>query len=122
VERIGAQKLGNTVEMAMELKDGNIRNLVNSGSFERDEILFNTLVHDMLKALAYVASRDIIHRDIKPENVLYSKDKYGQYTFQLTDFGLCNKIREARSKAGSMLYMVPEVSQGKVQTPKVDVW
>ena len=82
----------------------------------------NSVFPQMLKALDCVAWKGIIHRDVKPENILYTSQPHGQYQFQLGDFGLCNRAIDARTFAGSRLYMAPEMFQEGDQTHKVDVW
>jgi serine/threonine protein kinase len=59
---------------------------------------------------------------VKPENILYVSQPDGQYQFQLGDFGLCNRIVDAATFAGSRLYIAPEMFQERGQTHKVDVW
>ncbi|KAG4220022.1 hypothetical protein PC116_g31499 [Phytophthora cactorum] len=80
----------------------------------------------MLSALDYLAANKLIHRDIKPDNILYDVNKVNKedhYTFQLADFGLSALQDLARSQAGTLIFMAPEVYDGvKVQTPKADVW
>jgi serine/threonine protein kinase len=59
---------------------------------------------------------------VKPGNILFISQPGGQYQFQLGDFGLCNRIVDAATFAGSRLYMPPEMFQEGDQTHKVDVW
>jgi len=107
----------------MELKDGNIKVLVHSNHFRDNAPSATRLVHDMLKALDYLAFKGLVHRDVKPENILYSCLPVGGHTFQLADFGLCNLISDAQTFAGSIKYMAPELfSDQASQTAKVDVW
>ena len=109
----------------MGLKDGDLASLVQNDisllvplSQAAREVFFQ-----MLQALDYLAAHEIVHRDVKPANILYSVDSDGKYTFQLGDFGLCNRSVIATSLVGSPLFMAPELLlQNEIQTPKVDVW
>lgn len=56
----------------MELKSGNMEDLVGDHVFARDPRLIVTFLHQMLQALDYLASESVIHRDVKPEKVLYT--------------------------------------------------
>lgn len=104
----------------MGLKEGTLMSLVKSGvnAFP----IAHSVFPQMLQALDCIASKGIIHRDVKPENILYISQPDGQYQFQLGDFGLCNRAVDAKTHAGSDLYMAPEMFQEGDQTHKVDVW
>ena len=104
----------------MGLKEGTLESLIESGA---DAFaVANSVFPQMLQALDCIAWKGIVHRDVKPENILYISLPDGQYQFQLGDFGLCNRIVDAATFAGSQLYMPPEMFQGGGQTHKVDVW
>eukprot|EP01134_Creolimax_fragrantissima_P004428 CFRG4428T1 len=84
----------------------------------------------LVKAIRYLHSVDIVHRDIKPENIVLNKDLKAA---KITDFGLsiqlCNE-RETKYKryVGTVPYMSPELlvddseSFIKKNMKAVDVW
>jgi serine/threonine protein kinase len=76
----------------------------------------------MLQAFDCLAWKGIVHRDEKPENILYVSQPSGQYQFQLRDFGLCNRVVNAATFAGTRLYMAPKMFRKGGQTSKLDVW
>ena len=116
----------------MELADGNLSHLIKDGVFKKERKAVETLTHQALQALDYLAHSGVIHRDIKPENILYTlapgNPRYGnkiggQYIYRLTDFGLSNRVEVAKTFAGTLLYMAPEVGMfPSLQTAKMDVW
>lgn len=108
------------VEIFMGLKEGTLESLIESGADA--SAIADSAFPQMLQALDCIAWKGIVHRDVKPENILYISQPDGQYQFQLGDFGLCNRIADAATFAGSQLYMPPEMFQGGVQTHKVDIW
>ncbi|KAK2798299.1 hypothetical protein FQN50_008904 [Emmonsiellopsis sp. PD_5] len=122
IDFIGHQGWGGPiVEIFMGLKEGTLQQLVESSSVFNVDSLF----HQMLQALDYLAVKNIIHRDVKPENILYvthSEQPSHNHQFQLGDFGLCNRTISAVSRVGTHLYRAPEISEGLEQTHKVDVW
>ncbi|KAI1127058.1 kinase-like protein, partial [Nemania abortiva] len=107
----------------MGLKEGSLAALVRRSCSEDIPDLGWTALCHMLRALDYLATKNIVHRDVKPDNILFETRPDG-YHFQLGDFGLSNNQNIARTIAGSLLFMAPEFFSNEVQlkTHKVDVW
>ncbi|KAI9886418.1 MAG: hypothetical protein M1823_001807 [Watsoniomyces obsoletus] len=107
------------VEIFMLEKEGNIRELFPTNplldtfvsQWGTGEDLARRLVHEGLKGLDYLASKELLHRDIKPENILWTTADRGTVVFQLADFGLCNTLPLAKTVAGSPLYKAPEITE-----------
>ena len=68
-------------------------------------------IRQILDALAYCHSKNIVHRDIKPENILF-KSPQKRSPLCLVDFGLARIFKEQQvmsASVGSPSYMAPEV-------------
>jgi mitogen-activated protein kinase 15 len=80
----------------------------------------------LLKALKYLHSADLLHRDIKPSNILLSSDCH----IKVCDFGLCRSIAETSGPApvltdyvATRWYRAPEILLGSTRyTRGVDLW
>jgi len=76
----------------------------------------------LIDAVKYIHSKNIIHRDIKLENILIDRN----YNIKLTDFGLC-AIKEYdndhfTSRVGTVRYTSPELLEANGYNESVDVW
>lgn len=78
--------------------------------------------YQIVNAVHYLHSMNIIHRDIKPENILLSENNL----LKVIDFGLsnyCSKNKLLETPCGSLCYAAPETLTGcAYDGKKSDVW
>ena len=88
--------------------------------FDENEAKF--FIAEVILAMEYIHSLNIIYRDLKPENILI--DKYGHV--KLADFGLAkegvNDKQNAKSFCGSPAYLAPEMLQNKGVGKAADIY
>jgi len=93
------------------------------------EIHKQYIIYQLLKALKYMHSAELLHRDIKPSNLLLNSDCH----VRVCDFGLCRSVKEAQSQQGhdtvltdyvaTRWYRAPEILLGSTSYGKaVDIW
>ena len=88
------------------LTGGDLRfHIAHKKVFTEDQTKF--FIANMLLALDYIHSQNIIHRDIKPENLVLEKNGY----LRITDFGVAkiNEKDNSSETSGTPGYMAPEV-------------
>ncbi|GMT11829.1 hypothetical protein PFISCL1PPCAC_3126, partial [Pristionchus fissidentatus] len=88
----------------------------------RDHQKMRVLFKQLVEAVAYIHSKDVIHRDLKPSNILFD-EKDG---IRVCDLGIATEIFEAetlstRTITGTPLYSGPEQSSWRYGR-KVDVF
>lgn len=101
--------------------------------------IIQRVVSEIILAVSYLHSNDIIHRDIKLENVLlnyklqmlldiiHSEDLFSEPLINLTDFGLSKKLKSPdeffTTRCGSEDYISPELLMGlKYDGRLTDSW
>ena len=88
------------------LTGGDLRyHIAHQKTFSEAQTKF--FISNMLLALEYIHSQNIIHRDIKPENLVLESSGY----LRITDFGVAkiNEIDNSSETSGTPGYMAPEV-------------
>ncbi len=83
------------------------------------------IIIQVLDAIAYMHSKDIIHRDIKPSNIMIKPDD----TIKLIDFGIAKHLQKNQalmtqggSKIGTTIFMSPQQVKGKVLDRRTDIY
>ena len=110
------------IHIVMEYLKGHdlskIISLKNYNDFNENQM--GQIIHQLLKALSFIHSKNIIHRDIKPENILFS-DKRNIFSLKLIDFGLAAFSEQDKKIVGTPSYMSPEMVDGN-GTYVSDIW
>lgn len=95
--------------------------LNNKHIFEEDEARF--YIAELILAIEYLHSLNIIYRDLKPDNVLLGNDGH----IKLSDFGLAKQMYgsmppESLSFCGSPAYLSPEMLLKKGPNKPIDIY
>jgi len=91
-----------------------------------EEIHKKYIIYQLLKALKFMHSAELLHRDIKPSNMLLNSDCH----VKLCDFGLCRSVAETQGPnsvltdyVATRWYRAPEILLGSTRYTKgVDMW
>ncbi|XP_058885002.1 cAMP-dependent protein kinase catalytic subunit PRKX isoform X2 [Acipenser ruthenus] len=91
--------------------------LRNMGRFNNSTGLFYSA--EIVCAIEYLHSKEIVYRDLKPENILLDREGH----IRLTDFGFAKKLVDRTwTLCGTPEYLAPEVIQSKGHGRAVDWW
>lgn len=114
--------------LVMELLEGESLAALLARRTTLSELEALTILRDVVKALAAVHALGIIHRDLKPQNIFLARQA-DKTVVKVLDFGLCRAVTAADEHltatgllVGSVHYMSPEGSSGRVVSPKSDVY
>jgi serine/threonine-protein kinase len=117
-----ALTLSNRLVMVMEYVEGTtLAARLEQGPIPPDEAI--GYVTQVLNALAYAHSRNVIHRDIKPSNMMLTPNG----TVKLMDFGIARASGDASmtttgTTVGSLYYMSPEQVKGSAVDARSDLY
>ena len=83
------------------------------------------IFRQIYNAVYYMHSKNIIHRDLKPNNILFLDEEKTHVI--IIDFGISgqsNGNQKESTKAGTELYLPPEILTGKEfsSSTKIDMW
>jgi serine/threonine protein kinase/tetratricopeptide (TPR) repeat protein len=116
----GAQRIGDTVGLWMELIDGETveQRLAAGPPFQPSEVI--EIGTQICHAVSAVHGAGLLHRDIKTQNVMLATDRRAV----LMDFGTGWEMSEASTGAlaGTPLYLAPELLRGGEATIQSDVY
>jgi calcium-dependent protein kinase len=106
-------------------KKGNLEQIITQKKFLKENQVAN-IIYQILLAINYAHSSEIMHRDLKPENVMIEEvDTNEKYTVNVIDFGTVSSIEKFlknNQKIGSVSYMAPEVIDTLTFDKKCDLW
>ena len=110
------------VYLVMEKMDSDLQKIIASKQELSDEH-YQFILYQILRALYFLHSANIIHRDFKPSNVLINED----CTVKLCDFGMSRGIQDENISLTEYVvtryYRAPEVMlSSRHYSKKVDVW
>ncbi|KAE8305459.1 Kinase, NEK [Giardia duodenalis] len=111
---------------------GDLQNFMRSSSEPFDEPFITYVATQILNALIYLHSHNVIHRDVKPANIFLAKttvesSKERKYPFRvmLGDFGIAKVLGEsslATTLVGTPYYLSPELISKHMYSTKSDIW
>ncbi|AAS50374.1 AAR009Wp [Eremothecium gossypii ATCC 10895] len=97
--------------------------ILKKGKFTETDAV--KIVVQMLTAVEYMHSQNVVHRDLKPENVLYL-DPSDESQLVISDFGIAKQLSSESQlihrAAGSMGYVAPEVLTTSGHGKPCDIW
>ncbi|XP_061521382.1 mitogen-activated protein kinase 15 [Phycodurus eques] len=115
------------IYLVFEYMDSDLHAVIKKGTLLTD-IHKRYVMYQLLKAVKYLHSGNVIHRDQKPSNVLVDSD----CVVKLCDFGLARSLNQEQEDSGNPAlteyvatrwYRAPEILLGSTRYTKgVDMW
>ena len=107
-----------------------VTNLIKSERGTFSERVRLVVIEQMVRALHYMHSNNLVHRDIKSDNVVYSATKedvdLSKLELKLIDFGFSQVSKKGhldlKDFVGTPYYIAPEIVKGKMYGSKCDIW
>ena len=108
--------------LIMEKMDSDLQKIISSKQELTDEH-YQFILYQILRAIYYLHSANIIHRDFKPSNVLINED----CTIKICDFGMSRNLKEddltLTEYVVTRFYRAPEIMLNSHHySKKIDVW
>ena len=102
-----------------------LRNLIDGKTLYRNLNLIKTLLRQIIDALEFIHSKEVIHRDLKPTNIFLTSENVPK----IGDFGLAKSggievsgNRTHSGKVGTPLYVAPEAEEKPIYGRFTDIY
>ena len=116
-------KSNNDVYMVMEYAENELRDLIQRHKYNFSMAEIKGLMKQLLQAMAYLHSKEVVHRDLKTSNILYTQ----KGLLKVCDFGLSRKMMSKKKSytpiVVTLTYRAPELLLGDSNySSKIDMW
>ncbi|ELQ75648.1 Polo-like serine/threonine protein kinase [Trachipleistophora hominis] len=107
------------IVLVMELCDSTLSDLLKQNKRIRESHT-RTFLRQIVSAMAYLHSVNVVHRDLKLSNILLKN-----FTVKVADFGLCALINNKNKRTtvcGTPNYIAPEIINKVAYSFECDLW
>ena len=100
---------------------------INDNHVNGNEDVIRKIMRDALKGLKYLHDNNYAHLDIKIANIMGERNKKGEVSYKLIDFGYTQYFSEKmaiipRKNYGTYPFKAPEVIKKSIHGVKSDIW